>query len=726
MTAADYLAEFEPRRWALVVGNAGYARLGALPGALVDASQMEARLQDLGFQVTRCTNIASVAQFENDILPAFRRQVRAGDLVLFYFSGHGFSHGPDSYLAVTDMDLRLAARALGEVAIAVEALATYLSRPAPGLLLMVMDACRGIGGFSIVDATPYDPVLKGVPATRPMHDARVNLLSAYASRPGMPAIASDDDNTGPSLFTAELLAQLGMDEREFGAMFNDVGAQVRLASGERQQPGLQDWSDTDLYLRLPGILREQQKEAWLVALSSRSRKLVQRFAYRFSLSRHAAAARAWLADNAFDDPAARSIQPRGLAAFPANAGSRNLRSNVLASARPADTDRLLLELLVPPLPDGLPELLHGAEIKRALADLRDSRRSVASIALAIQESSDQNEAELREARLQHAIFLLERSGLDRGQVTRTTGRDDTHAAIGDGVRLRFFGSLLSSALLMAVSASAVASGATHPYDEALARHAHHETSKIIGGIVAADDQAPWQVSLGVARIADPRAAHFCGGSVVSATWIVTAAHCVTRLSPDKVLVVAGSNTLQTGLPRYGVKRIIVHPAFSSATVDRDIALLELAEPLPMGDRIQAIALLRTGQEKRRLVKDAALMVTGWGVTVEDGAAVASLRTLDVPLVLRRSCNRALAYDGAISINMICAGYATGGRDACQGDSGGPLTIVMDVDGKRTPTLAGIVSWGDGCAHVDKVGVYTRVAKFTAWVGACIASGPGCQ
>lgn len=726
MTAANYLAELEPRRWALVVGNASYAQLGALPGALADALQMEARLRELGFQVSRCSDVASVAQFENDILPAFRRQVRAGDLVLFYFSGHGFSHGPDSYLAPTDMDLRLAARDLGEVAIAVEALATYLSRPVPGLLLMVMDACRSIGGFSIVDAAPFDPVLKGAPTLRPMHDARVNLLSAFASRPGMPAIASEDGGEGLSLFTAELLAQLGLDEREFGAMFNDVSAQVRLASGERQQPGLQDWSDTDLYLRLPGTLREQQKEAWLVALSSRSRKLIQRFAYRFSISRHAAAARAWLADNVFDDPAAKPILPRGLAAFPADAGSRNLRANLPASAKPASPAGLLLELLVPPLPDGLPELLHGAAIRRALADLRDSDRRVSTVALAIHASDDEEQAELREARLQHAVFLLERSGLDRGQVTRTTGDDDSHAAIGDGVRLRFFGSLLSTAMLTMVSAIAVGATPSHPYDEAVDRQARHQTTKLIGGIEAVDGTLPWQVSLGVARIADPRAAHFCGGSVVAANWIVTAAHCVTRLSADKVLVVAGSHTLQPGLPRYVVKRIIVHPAFAPATVDRDIALLELAEPLPMGERIEAIALLRTGQEKKRLVKDAALTVTGWGVTVENGPAVASLRTLQVPLVLRRSCNRALAYDGAISIHMICAGYPVGGRDACQGDSGGPLTIDLDIDGKRTPTLAGIVSWGDGCAHVDKVGVYTRVAKFTAWVGACIAGGPGCQ
>lgn len=440
MTTTDYLAELEPRRWALVVGNARYARLGALPGALADALQMEARLHELGFQVTRCMDVASVAQFEDDILPAFRRQVRAGDLVLFYFSGHGFSHGPDSFLAVTDMDLRVAASDLGEIAIAVEALATYLSRPAPGLVLMVIDACRGIGGFSIVDAAVRDPVLKGSPAERPMRDARVNLLSAYASRPGMPAIADDERGDGPSLFTTQLLGQMGRDEREFGAMFNDVSAQVRQASGERQQPVLQDWSDTELYLRLPAALLEQQKEAWLVALSSRSRKLVQRFAYRFSISRHAAAARAWLADNLFDDSATTPVLAQEFTAFPANAGSRNLHSNLLASLAPVAANRLLLELLVAPLPDGLPELLHAAAIRRALVGLRDSHCHITNVTLAIFESQDGNESGLRQARLQHAIFLLEHSGLDRGQLSRATGRDETLAAIGDGVRLRFFGS----------------------------------------------------------------------------------------------------------------------------------------------------------------------------------------------------------------------------------------------------------------------------------------------
>ena len=57
--------------------------------------------------------------------------------------------------------------------------------------------------------------------------------------------------------------------------------------------------------------------------------------------------------------------------------------------------------------------------------------------------------------------------------------------------------------------------------------------------------------------------------------------------------------------------------------------------------------------------------------------------------------------------MICAAVPGGGKDACQGDSGGPLV----VDGK----LAGIVSWGVGCAEPQYPGVYSNVATLKSFV-----------
>ncbi len=261
-----------------------------------------------------------------------------------------------------------------------------------------------------------------------------------------------------------------------------------------------------------------------------------------------------------------------------------------------------------------------------------------------------------------------------------------------------------------------------PYREAVNRYLRREQAKIVGGKPAPAGAFPWQVSLGVSWIADPFSAHFCGGSVLSEKWIVTAAHCAERLTPGQVIITAGTNRLVDGAVRRNVNRIIVHRNYNTQNQDNDIALMELRDPLPTGLQIKKLDLLTVGEESG-LTDTSVLTVTGWGATTEGGNVVRDLRYLDeLPFVPRAICNSTQAYDGRITENMLCAGVRSGGKDSCQGDSGGPLTFGKEA----SPKLAGIVSWGDGCARPDKVGVYTRVANYVDWINPCVSGSPSCN
>uniref|UniRef100_A0A3B4EF15 trypsin n=1 Tax=Pygocentrus nattereri TaxID=42514 RepID=A0A3B4EF15_PYGNA len=87
----------------------------------------------------------------------------------------------------------------------------------------------------------------------------------------------------------------------------------------------------------------------------------------------------------------------------------------------------------------------------------------------------------------------------------------------------------------------------------------------------------------------------------------------------------------------------------------------------------------------------------------------TLRCLDVPILSDSTCTS--CYPGEITSNMFCAGFLAGGKDSCQADSGGPIMC----DGVQQ----GIVSWGDGCALVNKPGVYTKVCKYIYWINGII-------
>lgn len=101
-------------------------------------------------------------------------------------------------------------------------------------------------------------------------------------------------------------------------------------------------------------------------------------------------------------------------------------------------------------------------------------------------------------------------------------------------------------------------------------------SRIVGGETAATSTWSWAASISINNQA------LCGGSVISSSWVVTAAHCVSGVAASKVIVYAGSNARFSGQSRVA-SSITVHPSYVSSSHINDIALIRLSSPLTISN-----------------------------------------------------------------------------------------------------------------------------------------------
>jgi trypsin len=225
------------------------------------------------------------------------------------------------------------------------------------------------------------------------------------------------------------------------------------------------------------------------------------------------------------------------------------------------------------------------------------------------------------------------------------------------------------------------------------------STNIVGGRDANDGEIPYIYSL-------RRTSHSCGGSILTERTLITAAHCVSGASPAALSIRYNSLLHASGGVLLTISSFIVHENYNSGTIDSDIALLYTSAALVLGQtQAQAISLVAQGNDP---AAGQINTVSGWGTTSESGSLSATLKTVDIPTVSRADCNSQYG-SGSITQTMYCAGISAGGIDACQGDSGGPYVI--------NGLLAGLTSWGYGCARPTHAGVATRVGSFVDWINA---------
>lgn len=231
-------------------------------------------------------------------------------------------------------------------------------------------------------------------------------------------------------------------------------------------------------------------------------------------------------------------------------------------------------------------------------------------------------------------------------------------------------------------------------------------TRIVGGNQAQPGGWPWQAMLRTLS-----GFPFCGGSLLTNRWVVTAAHCVTGETPSSIFVRLGAHSrtsASTGFEQdFAVSKIITHPSyFCPLNRSYDIALLKLSTPATLNRRVNLVCLpsgVPAPTDGTRC------WITGWGRLASGGASPANLMQATVPIASRARCER--AYPGKIHDSMICAGLDQGGVDTCQGDSGGPM--VCETGGRYY--LQGVTSWGYGCASPGKFGVYAKVTYVLNWL-----------
>ncbi|ALC40949.1 CG4386, partial [Drosophila busckii] len=247
--------------------------------------------------------------------------------------------------------------------------------------------------------------------------------------------------------------------------------------------------------------------------------------------------------------------------------------------------------------------------------------------------------------------------------------------------------------------------------------------RIVGGQETEVHQYPWVAML----LYGGR--FYCAASLLNDQFLLTASHCVYGFRKERISVrLLEHDRKMSHLQKIDrkVAEVITHPKYNARNYDNDIAIIKLDEPVEFNEVLHPVCMPTPG----RSFKGETGIVTGWGALKVGGPTSDTLQVshtdcqkltnslhlfsqeVQVPILSQDSCRKS-RYGNKITDNMLCGGFDEGGKDSCQGDSGGPLHIVPN--GTREHQIAGVVSWGEGCAKAGYPGVYARVNRYGTWI-----------
>jgi len=247
----------------------------------------------------------------------------------------------------------------------------------------------------------------------------------------------------------------------------------------------------------------------------------------------------------------------------------------------------------------------------------------------------------------------------------------------------------------------------------------------VGGVAAAKNEFPWIVTL---NFRESGSSYFCGGYIISSSWVLTAGHCCQATSSTYTITAGVYDlTVTTGTQSKGAAQVIPHPNYSSQTMYNDLCLIRVASPFDIsGPSVRPIGLASPNQQTDGVL----CTVSGWGLTSGSASDQPNiLRKVQITGIPNADCRLTKIDDTklnktgvspvdrwpwdegrayTLAPSQICSGGS--GKSSCFGDSGGPYMCTSPSSSNLLGV--GIVSGGASCGGE---GIYTRVSSYLSWI-----------
>lgn len=255
--------------------------------------------------------------------------------------------------------------------------------------------------------------------------------------------------------------------------------------------------------------------------------------------------------------------------------------------------------------------------------------------------------------------------------------------------------------------------------------------KLVGGWEADYGQFPWMALLKFGGFDDEKKFSIgCGGSLISRSFVLTAAHCITR---RVIGVRLGEHDITSErdcdldgfcldpVQDIPVVKRIRHENYERGIRQHDIALLKLERPADLAkNNVNTVCLPTTeGNQLESLESDLVrkMSVMGWG-NIESGKPSNVLMTANIPFVSHADCvERFKNHDQKIFDGNFCSG-GFNATDTCRGDSGGPIQNYGLVNDKTRAIQYGVLSGGVECNQGFNEffpGIFTDISYYLEWI-----------